>query len=140
MFVNLFKPITHARNARYGLNFATANAMTDEVKVDEEGRVIEGALIAYFKCQSQSNQMQAETAKFSSALRQLMTNSRIRSVGVSLEVDGDSDYYAFGSAQVPAARAHHFAFESTADGPHLMMCTSASELLESVQAVAQGNR
>jgi hypothetical protein len=140
LFVNLFKPITYAQNTRYSLHFATANAMTDEVQVDEEGRVIEGALIAYFRCQSQRNPMQAETAKFSSTLRRLMTTSRIRSIGMCFEVDGDSDYYAFGSAQVPAASAHHFAFESTANGPCLTTCTSASELLERVQAVAQSSR
>ncbi len=134
VYINLFKVVAHAGNAGQDFVFVAANAMTGEIQTEEEGAIVEGALIAYFECDSQQLNRTRERSSFRGRLDRIALGNRIRSVAVHLEAEPWSEYFCFGSAVVPASPNHTFVFESTAGDLRLTKLSSEEDLLARVQA------
>lgn len=92
------------------MHFVFANSMIDEIPTDEEGRVIESALIAYFDCASQRLNRDKERSVLRNKLALLAEKHKIQSVSVHLEMESPNEYFAFGSVAAPAALSHSFLF------------------------------
>lgn len=133
VFVNLFKVTAHANNPSHNLLFVAANAFTDEIKTDEEGAIVEGALMAYFECSSQKINRSNERSAFRGLLDEITLKNKIRSVAVHIEVERPSEYFSFGSASIPAASSHTFVFESEGGKLKLKKLSGESELLSLLQ-------
>lgn len=110
VFINLFKVMSHAKNNAHQLHFVVANSMIDEIPTDEEGAVVESALIAYFDCASQQINRGNERAKLSNRLALLAEKHKIQSVSVHLEMESPNEYFAFGTDSISAALSHTFLF------------------------------
>ena len=110
VFINLFKVLSNARNDTYGLHFLVANSMIDEIPTEEEGLVVESALIAYFDCEPQHINREKERAVFSNQLASLAEEHKIQSVSVHLEMESPNEYFVFGSDAAPAALSHSFLY------------------------------
>jgi hypothetical protein len=54
--------MSSAESSKHGLHFVIANSMLDEIPTEEEGQIIEGALINYFKTESQQLNKRNESA------------------------------------------------------------------------------
>jgi hypothetical protein len=134
VYINLFKVTAHATNAKYNTVFVAANAFTDEINTDEEGIIVEGALIAYFDCASQQLNRDRERASLQGMLDEVAEVNRIRSVAVHLEVEQASEYFAFGSNAVPAALSHTFVLQSEGGNVKLTKLKSEYDLLLHLQA------
>ncbi|MGE3926894.1 MAG: hypothetical protein AB7G13_28540, partial [Lautropia sp.] len=133
VYINLFKVAAHAKNAEHGMVFVAANAVTDEIKTEEGGAIVEGALIAYFECASQRLSGSRERAFFRGKLAEIDETNRIRSVAVHLEVEPPSEYFAFGSCSIPAAPSHTFVFRSEDGSLKLTRLSSEEDLLSHMQ-------
>ncbi|NCO73574.1 MULTISPECIES: hypothetical protein [Shewanella] len=84
--------------------------MIDEIPTDEEGVVVESALIAYFDCASQQINRGNERAKLSNRLAFLAEKHKIQSVSVHLEMESPNEYFTFGSDSISVALSHTFLF------------------------------
>jgi hypothetical protein len=129
IFINLFKVMAHAENLKRGMSFMTANSMTDEIKTDEEGAIVEGALIAYFECQSQQINRDKEHSAFRRNLESIAHANKIRSVAVHMELEHSCEYFTFGSDSVSPSPTHTFVFESIRGDLVLTKLSSESDLL-----------
>lgn len=134
VFINLFKVITHARSTKHNMVFVAANAVTDEIKSDEEGAIVEGALIAYFECASQRLNRGKERSAFRRLLDEVSEANKIRSVAMHIETEQPSEYFSFGSTVVPAANSHTFIFKSEGGKLQLTKLPGESELLSLLRA------
>lgn len=110
VFINLFKVLSNAKNDAYGLHFVVANSMIDEIPTEEEGLIVESALIAYFDCASQHLNREKERAVLSNQLASLAEDHKIQSVSVHLEMESPNEYFVFGSDAAPAALSHSFLY------------------------------
>ncbi|MGW7677948.1 hypothetical protein [Shewanella sp. S23-S33] len=110
VFINLFKVMSNAKNNAHQLHFVVANSMIDEIPTEEEGVVVESALIAYFDCASQQINRGNERAKLSNRLAFLAEKHNIQSVSVHLEMESPNEYFAFGSDSISVALSHTFLF------------------------------
>jgi len=108
LFVTVFKVMTSGAHSASGFNFFVSNSMTDEVAVQPEGHLIEGALIAYFDSPYQDEQGAGERAKLEAQLRRAKLERSIESVVIDFEVEGDSPYYRLRSRARSAANRHVF--------------------------------
>jgi hypothetical protein len=106
VIINLFKVLSNAKNDAYGLHFVVANSMIDEIPTDDEGLVVESALIAYFDCASQHLNREKERAVLSNQLASLAEEHKIQSLSVHLEMESSNKYFALGSDAVPPALSH----------------------------------
>ncbi len=105
---NLFKVTTFAENNKYNVNFFVANSMTDEVKVDKEGYVIEKCFIFYFDSKNQTDNKPNEKREIENNLLEFAEKHNIGSVSIHYEVDDDCEYYNFSSSNVEAKHQHVF--------------------------------
>lgn len=128
VFINLFKVMAKAKNAPYGLHFVVANSMIDEIPTDEEGRIVESALIAYFDCTSQHVNREQERSVLNNQLSSLAEKHKIRSVSLHLELESPNEYFIFGSAAAPAALSHSFLLRRAQAGVEIERFTSEEEL------------
>ena len=110
VFINLFKVLSNAKNDTYGLHFAVANSMIDEIPTDEEGRVVESALIAYFECASQRLNRKKERGELRNKLASLAEGHKIKNISVHLEMELPNEYFIFGSDATPPALSHTFLY------------------------------
>ena len=133
VYINLFKVTAHASSATHNMVFVAANAFTDEINTDEEGAIVEGALIAYFECISQRLNGSKERSAFRGLLDEIAKENKIRSVAMHIEVDHPSEYFSFGSDVVLAANSHTFVFKSEGGKLHLTKLSGESELLSLLQ-------
>ncbi|PIP98792.1 MAG: hypothetical protein COW76_19125 [Shewanella sp. CG18_big_fil_WC_8_21_14_2_50_42_11] len=102
--------MSNAKNNAHQLHFVVANSMIDEIPTDEEGVVVESALIAYFDCASQQINRGNERAKLSNRLAFLAEKHKIQSVSVHLEMESPNEYFTFGSDSISVALSHTFLF------------------------------
>lgn len=128
VFINLFKVMANAKNAPYGVHFVVANSMIDEIPTDEEGRVVESALIAYFDCASQNVNREKERSVLNNQLVSLAEKHKIQSVSMHLEMESPNEYFIFGSAAAPAAPSHSFLLRRSSSGIEIQRFTSEDEL------------
>jgi hypothetical protein len=108
LIFNLFKVLTKASNAPYMLNFIFANAMTDEIDVDLEGRIIEKCFISYFDSENQTRARDNERAELRNNLEALIKQNKINSVQFVYDVDPPTEYWKLGSSRVRPNLKHAF--------------------------------
>jgi len=120
IFYNIFKVISVAENNEYKLNFAVANSVIDEIKVDDEGSIIEKSLIYYFGSSVQELNQKNESSSLKNHLKKLSELNRITSIGFGLEIDDASEYFNFYSRNVSAQVRHEFTLKLGGDDPHII--------------------
>jgi hypothetical protein len=108
LYVCLFKVMTKAVNNPYGIRFMVANSMIDEVNVEKEGALIEGAFIAYFDSKYQEEKGAGERAKLESELRRVRKEYNIESILLDFELEAPSPFYRLCSHTRPPADRHVF--------------------------------
>jgi hypothetical protein len=108
IFYNLFKVLAIAGTPSSAFNFIVANSMIDEVRVDEEGRIIEKVLIKYFSTEVQELNKSNEVGELENTLAQLALKNKIGSISFDIQVDHPSEMYRFYSRAVAAADRHTF--------------------------------
>lgn len=108
IFYNLFKVLAIAGEESSAFNFIVANSMIDEVRVDEEGRIIEKVLIKYFSTEIQELNKSNEVGELENTLAQLASKNKIGSISFDMQVDHPSEMYRFYSRTVGAADRHIF--------------------------------
>ncbi|HEY0065357.1 MAG TPA: hypothetical protein VGC21_24785 [Telluria sp.] len=108
IFYNLFKVLSIAGTRSSAFNFIVANSMIDEVRVDEEGRIIEKVLIKYFSTEIQELNKSNEEGELENTLAQLASKNNIGSISFDIQVDNPSELYRFYSRAVAAADRHTF--------------------------------
>jgi hypothetical protein len=82
--------------------------MVDEVDVQKEGELIEGAFITYFDSKYQDERGAGERAKLEAQLRRVREEHNIESIVLDFEVDIPSPYYRLCSHTRPPANRHVF--------------------------------
>jgi hypothetical protein len=108
VFYNLFKVLSIGMNPASPINFCIANSMVDEIKVDEEGRIIEKALIKYFGAATQEINKKNEESELENSLERLAEKNNINSVAIHIEMDKPSELYRFFSRLVTPSDKHVF--------------------------------
>lgn len=108
IFYNLFKVLVIAGTPSSVFNFIVANSMIDEVRVDEEGLIIEKALIKYFNTEVQELNRSNEVGELQNTLAQLALKNKIGSISFDIQVIQPSEMYRFYSRTVAAADRHTF--------------------------------
>ena len=82
--------------------------MTDEIRVDPEGAIIEHALIAYFDSPFQAEEKSKERTRLVRNLINLRDTQNIRGALFDYELSDPDEYFRFGSDHVPPAGRHVF--------------------------------
>lgn len=108
IFYNLFKVLAIAGTPSSAFNFVIANSMIDEIRVDEEGRIIEKVLIKYFNTEIQELNKSSEEGELENTLAQLASKNKIGSISFDIQVDPPSEIYRFYSRSIAAADRHTF--------------------------------
>ncbi|SEC92086.1 hypothetical protein FIV41_18045 [Pseudomonas marginalis] len=108
IYFNLFKVITRAVNGGAMLNFAMANAMTDEVDVDLEGELLEKCFIFYFDSVSQNRNKEKELLELKGHLSRVSSEHKISTIDVVYEFERPSEYGLFSSSKVLPKHRHAF--------------------------------
>lgn len=108
VFYNLFKVFSIGINPTAPINFCVANSMVNEIKVDEEGRIIEKALIKYFGTKTQELNQKNEESELENSLERLASKNNINSVAIHIEIDEPSELYRFFSRSVKPSDRHVF--------------------------------
>ncbi|MBW3833896.1 hypothetical protein [Aeromonas hydrophila] len=119
IFFNLFKVTNNAAGNKYNIHYNIANAMTDEIKVNQEGEVIEKSFRFYFDSDTQKRHKNTERREITNDLREMSEKNNIKSVHVFYEVEDDSEYYEFYSSKVSPKRTHYFTVELNDDDIYL---------------------
>ncbi len=116
VYYNLFKVTTQAANKAYGINFVIPNSMTDEVKVDQEGLILEKCLILYFDALNQNRNREKEKSELENHLIELANEFKIKRVIFDLEMEQPTEYFRFGSSAVETKDRHWFTCEMSESG------------------------
>ena len=116
IFYNLFKVSSIGSNPSAPINYYVANSMIDEIKIDEEGRIIEKALIKYFSAEPQETNRQNEEAELENSLDRLATKNKIKSIAIHIEMEEPNDLYRFFSRSVGPSDKHIFTCRIGANG------------------------
>lgn len=109
IYFNTFK--VTAIGGRDNFYFATSNAMTNEVDVDEEGEIIEKSFIFYFNSENQKRNKNREYQELNNKLLNLLFRNKIQSIYYNYEFEQKSDYAKFSSSEVKADSCHKFKVE-----------------------------
>jgi hypothetical protein len=120
VFYNIFKVLSIGSNPTSPINFCVANSMVDEIKVDEEGRIIEKALIKYFGAEAQEVNKENEEAELENSLERLAAKNNINSVAVQIEMDEPSELHRFFSRSVKPSDKHVFTCRIGSDGVEIV--------------------
>ena len=108
VFYNLFKVLSIGINPTAPINFCVANSMIDEIKADEEGRIIEKALIKYFGTETQELNKRNEESELENSLERLAAKNNINSVAIHIEMEEPSELHRFFSRSVKPSDKHVF--------------------------------
>lgn len=136
IFYNLFKVISLAKNPNYNINFTIANSMIDEIKVEEEGSIIEKALIMYFGSKAQELNKKSERGCLKKSLERMAEINNISSIGFGLEVDDVSEYFKFYSRKVKPKVRHEFTVKLDEGEPKIL---DGESLYKSLNAEYEGS-
>lgn len=108
IFYNLFKVLSLSADPRARLNFVVSNAMTDEVKVADEGQILEKVLIRYFDTRPQRLNQAHEASELNHRLERLAERHQIQSITFDLSMQQPGELFRFYSRRVAPADRHHF--------------------------------
>mgnify|MGYP000383266609 CR=1 FL=1 len=111
VFFNVFKVMTSAQNHCLNAEINIPNSATDEVSAENEGRIIEKALIFYFMPKYNIGNRVNEIGELKNKLITLSQENYFKRIDFSLEVMGASEYFAFSSPSVSTCANHSFSFE-----------------------------
>lgn len=136
IYFNLFKVISNATGNKYNISYNIANSIIDEVKVDQEGEVIEKSFRFYFDSNNQTRHRCTERREIVNDLKQMSKHSNIQCVHMLFEVDDESEYYKFYSSKVEPKHAHCFTVELDKDDITVKNLNSSIE--EFAMKMAQG--
>jgi hypothetical protein len=95
-------------NPNAPMNFCVANSMVDEIKIDEEGRIIEKVLIKYFSTEAQELNKMSEGGELENSLKRLVAKNNINSVSIHIEMNKPSELYRFFSRSINPSDKHNF--------------------------------
>ena len=121
IFYNLFKVLAIAGTPSSAFNFIVANSMIDEVRVDEEGRIIEKVLIKYFSTEIQELNKSNEVGELENTLAQLASKNKIGSISFDIQVGHPSEMYRFYYRAVAAADRHTFTCRIGDNGAEIVL-------------------
>lgn len=108
IFYNLFKVSSIGMSPTAPIKFCVANSMVDEIKVDEEGRIIEKSLIKYFGTETQELNKKKEESELENSLERLAAKNNINSVALHIEMNEPSELHRFFSRSVKPSDKHVF--------------------------------
>jgi len=111
VFFNVFKVMASAQNHRLNAEINIPNSATNEVSAEDEGRIIEKALIFYFMPKYNIGNSANEIGELKNKLITLSQENNFKRIDFSLEVDGSSEYFAYSSPSVPIRANHSFSCE-----------------------------
>ncbi|MCX8964389.1 hypothetical protein EHW66_04990 [Erwinia psidii] len=120
IYFNVFKVTTHSKNAAHGINFYFANAMSNEVDVDLEGKILEKCFIFYFDSVNQSRNKEIEWQELEKNLLKLAQKNKIKAIHIHYEFKEVNDYGIFSSSRVPASERHFFTVRRGAAGVEIL--------------------
>lgn len=132
IFYNLFKVLAIAGTSSSAFNFVVANSMIDEVRVDEEGRIIEKVLIKYFSTEIQELNKSSEGGELENTLAQLGSKNKIGSISFNIEVERQSEMFRFYSRAVAASDRHTFTCKMGDNGAEIVPGLTTSIFGESL--------
>ncbi len=128
--VNTFKVMSDATAGEGWIRIISANSMTDEIPVGDEGAVIENALIHYFDAKSQQPDKDNSWAKFKNLLRVTLASKKINSISIHMELDEPSEYDNLGSRHIEPSMSHSFVWELSEREPKLLRFKFEEELVD----------
>ncbi|WP_152969043.1 hypothetical protein [Amantichitinum ursilacus] len=120
IFYNLFKVLSIGMSPSTAFNFCFANSMLDEINVDEEGRIIEKALIKYFSTETQELNKKNEESELENSLERLGMKNNIGSVCVHIEMEEPHELYRFFSRSVKPSDRHIFTCRIAGSGAEII--------------------
>ena len=128
IFINLFKVMSNAESSKHGINFVIANSMIDEIPTEEEGQIIEGALINYFNTEAQQLNKRNESAVLNNRLASIAKNNNIEFISLQMELEHPNEYFVFGSQAVPPSVSHTFVCRSVNGSLEITKLNSEEEI------------
>jgi hypothetical protein len=108
IFYNLFKVLSIGINPGAMFNFIVPNAMMDEVTVEDEGLILEKALIKYFDPKPQDLNKARETSELNNRLELLAKHHRIQSITFDLSMALPNELFRFYSRKIEPTDRHNF--------------------------------
>jgi len=108
IFYNLFKVLSVGVNPGAMFNFIVANAMTDEITVEDEGLILEKVLIKYFDTKPQNLNKVRESSELNNRLELLAKRHRIQSITFDLSMALPNELFRFYSRRVQPTDRHYF--------------------------------
>lgn len=109
------------------LNFAIANAMTDEIDVELEGKLLEKCFIFYFDSINQSRNKDKELLELKSSLHKISVENKINAIHVCYELEEPNEYGVFSSSRVTPKSGHVFTVRKHEDDVEIV---DSSEIFE----------
>ncbi|MDP4537974.1 hypothetical protein Q3O60_17475 [Alkalimonas collagenimarina] len=106
IYFNLFKVTSRATGNKYNIKYNVANSMMDEVKVEQEGDIIEKSFRFYFNPDTQDKNKDKERREIFNDLKEISKFNKINKIHILFEVDDKSEYYKFYSSTVTPKHAH----------------------------------
>ncbi|WP_122469093.1 hypothetical protein [Pseudomonas viridiflava] len=116
IYFNLFKITTKANNQKFMLNFAVANAITDEIDVELEGKILEKCFIFYFDAAGQDRNKKNELAELKTNLQGLSEDQNIKKIHFHYEFEDPTEYGVLSSSQISPNSQHSFTIQKTEHG------------------------
>ena len=120
--------MSSAESSKHGLHFVIANSMLDEIPTEEEGQIIEGALINYFKTESQQLNKRNESAILNNRLASIAKNNKIEFISLHMELEHPNEYFVFRSQAVPPSVSHTFICRSVNGSLEITKLNSEEEI------------
>lgn len=105
---NLFKVLCSAKNEKYNFNYTVANSISDEIKIDLEGEILEKCFLLYFDSKVQNRNKEKERSKMKNDMFKILKENDIKKIHVYSEIEEESEYYKFFSSSVESKKAHVF--------------------------------
>ncbi|WP_343463591.1 hypothetical protein [Pantoea sp.] len=116
IYFNTFRVYACAKNNKYNLNFTFANAMTNEIDAELEGKIIEKCFIFYFDAKNQTRNKEKERKELESSLAKIAHENKINAIHINYDVEEGNEYTLFSSSHVSASPRHVFTVKQEDDG------------------------
>jgi len=129
IYFNLFKVTTRSISGNFMVDFAIANAMTNEVDAELEGKLLEKCFIFYFDAINQSRNKDKELLELKRNLHKISVENKIHAVHVCYEFEEPNEYGLFSSSRVPPQSEHIFTVKKNEDDVEITNCSEIFETL-----------
>ena len=139
VYANIFHVQSFTDDPGYNLRIHATNSLTGEFDIEDERKIIEGALIHYFRCSSQAINRGNEDSVFAGALK-LLAEKKIGKVGFAIAIEGSEEYFTFFSETRTAAQDHFFSYSIENDDLRLQIFNSDVEIYRDVGAIVDAEQ